>query len=490
MQRKYNMDTYDAYLTVYLSLVFGVVLSLLFVFIEGAAIGAARAQSELVADLGIDSVFAEYNREILEQYELFFIDSSYGSENGGVGMVESHLSKYMDYNMNPDKDLFFPGETTLLKLRNPYLEIEEVSCAGDDNCMVWKAQAVSYMKAAYGGDIIDTVKEHIDTGKSNGLTEKDVAGEVAEQKKAFEEALIEKGIIEFGAESEEGFSYQKVSGIFDSLVGGGLLTMVLPEHESISGAVADKGPYFSSRKSNGKINKGVGLHDGAKIPDGVLDELIYNEYLMKMCGCFDKPKDKGLLQYQIEYILYGNNSDAANLQKSVEILFALRAAANLTTIYIDSEKKSEAELIATAICWLLAVPEFTDTLTAILLGIWALVESAADVHHLLEGGKVPLIKKSSEWSTSLSGIFSGNLFGDGKKMTGLSYQDYLRIFLGIMNKNDKAARSLDIVEMDIRQTAGNEHFRIDRCMDYLKVNFGFEDAGGHDFVFHKCMCYE
>ena len=73
MQTRYN-----AYLTVYLSLVFGIILSLLFVFIEGAAIGAVRAQAELVADLGLDSVFAEYNREILNQYDLFFVDSSYG----------------------------------------------------------------------------------------------------------------------------------------------------------------------------------------------------------------------------------------------------------------------------------------------------------------------------------------------------------------------------------------------------------------------------
>ena len=42
-----------AYLTVYLSLIFGIVLSLLFVFVEGAAIGAVRAQAELVADLGV-----------------------------------------------------------------------------------------------------------------------------------------------------------------------------------------------------------------------------------------------------------------------------------------------------------------------------------------------------------------------------------------------------------------------------------------------------
>ena len=100
MQTRYN-----AYLTVYLSLIFGIVLSLLFVLIEGAAVGATRAQAELVADLGLDSVFAEYNRELLEQYEVFFVDSSYGGKTGGTGMVEKHLSQYMSYNMDPESHL-------------------------------------------------------------------------------------------------------------------------------------------------------------------------------------------------------------------------------------------------------------------------------------------------------------------------------------------------------------------------------------------------
>lgn len=485
MQTKYN-----AYLTVYLSLVFGIVLSLLFVLIEGAAIGAVRAQSELVADLGLDSVFAEYNREILNQYGLFFIDSSYGTENGGIGVVESHLSDYMAYNMNPDRDLFLAGESTFLKLRNPYLEIEQASCASDENGMVWKAQAVQYMKASCGGSLVSTVKDHIDTVRGNDLMERDVAGELAEQKRLFEEALAQEGIIEFGAESDEGYSYQKVSGIIDRLIGGGLVMLVLPDGNDVSGSVMDTGPYFSSRKKSGKINRGTGLHEGAKKPDGFIDELIYDEYLMRVCGCFDRPKDFGLLQYQAEYILYGKNSDAANLRRNVEVLFSLRAAANLAALGADSARKAEAQAVAAVLCTLLFVPQLTDTLAAILLGAWALAESVADVRHLLGGGKVPVIKKSSEWHTGLGNILTGNLTGTGKDTGGLTYQDYLRVFLGIMNPDEKMARSLDIVEMDIRQTAGNGQFRIDRCMDSLRVNFGFEDADGHDFVFRKKMCYD
>lgn len=485
MQTRYN-----AYLTVYLSLIFGVVLSLLFVLIGGAAAGAVRMQAELVADLGMDSVFAEYNRALLNQYQLFFIDASYGGKNGGIGMVETHLSDYMSRNMNPEKDLFLSGEHTLLKLRNPYLEIDEASYASDENGMVWKAQAVHYMKAVYGGDLLSKVQEHMNTVKSNGFNTKDVYDETAAKIQAFEEVLEQKEIQEFDTESEEGYSYQKVSGLFDTFAGEGLLKLALPTGHTVSGAVMDAGPYFSARKKNGKINQGTGLHKGADKPDKLTDELIFGEYLIKLYGCYTQPKKEGLLQYQNEYILYGFNSDAANLRRSVEVLFALRAAANLSSLYADSVRKSEVDVISLIICSLLLSPELSNALSAIILGIWALAEAVADMHQLLNGGRVSLVKEHKEWSTSLTGILTGNLHGNSTYNKGLSYQDYLRVFLGLMNKEQKVTRSLDIVEMDLRQTEGNSYFRIDRCIDYMKVNFGFEDANGHEFVFYKKMCYE
>ena len=60
----------------------------------------------------------------------------------------------------------------------------------------------------------------------------------------------------------------------------------------------------------------------------------------------------------------------------------------------------------------------------------------------------------------------------------------------LSNKEDKLLRSLDMVEMDIRQAKGNENFRIDQCVDYMKVNFGVQDARGHEFVFTRMKCYE
>lgn len=479
-----------AYLTVYLSLVFGIVLSLLLALVEGAAIGAARAQAELVADLGMNSVFAEYNRELLNQYELFFIDASYGGENGGIGKVETHLSEYLGKNMNPDKEVGLFGGVTYLKLANPYLEISEVSYAGDNCGEVWKAQAVAYMRAVYGGDIINSVKEHLAVVEKNEMNTRDVAAEIKEQKKKFEEALIEKEIVEYDAETSDGSSYSKVSKLVDKLIGGGLLKLVVPSGDKVSNASVNTKDYYSGRARTGTVNAGVGLHDGAESADGLVNELIYGEYLMKMCGNYRDKKADSLLSYQIEYILYGLNSDASNLSACLATLFAIRSVGNFVSIYSSSTMKNQAKVTAELICGLLLSPELAPLLKEILLGVWALAESVADVKNLLDGGKVPLIKKDNQWSLSLLGVLSGDFEGSGKKDDGLSYQAYLRVLLGLMNKQKKVERSLDIVEMDIRQTEGNEHFRIDRCIDYMKVQFGFEDAQGHDFVFEKKMCYE
>lgn len=485
MQRKET-----AYLTVYLSLVFGIVLSLFLALIEGAAIGAARTQAELAADLGLDSVFAEYHREILDQYELFFIDSSYGSTSGGIGMTEKHLSDYLAKNMDPDKGIDVYGATTYLKLTNPYLEIREVSYASDNYGAVWKAQAVAYMKAVYGGDIINTVKDHIETVKKNEMDTRDVASELKKQKEEFEKALEEKEIIELDTETSDGNSYTKVSKLVDKLISGTFLKLVIPSSEKLSQASVRTNDYYSGRVRAGKVNSGVGLHEGAFGAGGLADELIYGEYLMKVCGNYRNQKEDSVLKYQIEYILYGLSSDASNLSACLATLFAVRSAGNLIAIYSNSGMKAQAEAVAEILCCLIACPELTPVLKNILLGVWALAESVADIKNLLDGGKVPLIKKEGQWSLSLSGVLSGNFFGSGKKEEGLSYQAYLRVLLGLMNQQKKVARSLDIIEMDIRETEGNRYFRIDQCIDYMKVNFGFADAAGHDFVFEKMMCYE
>jgi hypothetical protein len=479
-----------AYLTIYLALVFGIVLSLLLALIEGAAVGAARLQSEIVADLGLDSVFAEYNRELLDQYGLFFIDTSYGTKNAGVGMVESHLVDYMGYNIEPGKKKLVVTQKSYLALSNPQHEIEQISYATDDNALVWKSAAVDYAKSIVGGDYIELVRGYVSKVEQEGYDTRDVVKELKTKKKKLDNKIEDRMIEEYGEVRDKGYVYNKVSSIFDDLVGGTILSLVTPQGDKMSSAKVEGGPYYAYRAKNGSLNKGSGLHEGAAKASGVIDEAFYSEYLMAMYGTYTDPKDEGMLKYQIEYILYGCNSDSGNMKNVVQRLFALRAASNLIAIYNDSAKKAETEAPVLAICTAIGFPEIAEVVTEIILGIIALAEAFSDLKILLDGGRVPLSKSSGDWNVGIVGLISGSMFDGDKNTNGLSYNEYLRIFLYLQNKATKLERSLDVVEMDIRQTEGNSGFRIDRCADYIKVQFGFSDGYGHDFLFTRSRCYE
>ena len=483
----------DAYLTVYVSLIFGIVLSLIMALIEGATIGTARVQSEMTADLGLDSVFAEYNRELLNQYDMFFIDDSYCTANGGIGKIESHLSSYINCNADPTIDCSFPGHTNFLRLTNPYLEIESVSFATDNKGEVWKAQAVEYMKATCGLSALDKIKNEIKTVNDESLATRNIFDEISASRKDFDETVDEQEeIVETDQKTDGGFSYTDIVDILDSIKGSGILNLVT-NTSKLSGGTINRKEYIKYRQENGNINKGAGLHDGVESPDGLDDELFYNEYILKKFGYFNSQKDVGPLKYEVEYILYGKESDISNLRECAFKLLQVRMVSNFIYLNKDTAKKAETGAVALAITALLGIPQAEKVLQQIILGVWAYAESVVDIRCLFDGGKVPLLKQSKDWTLGLSGILNGafkSFAKDTSKTTGLSYKDYLRIFLALSNKEDKLLRSLDMVEMDIRQTKGNENFRIDQCVDYMKVNFGFQDARGHEFVFTRMKCYE
>ena len=55
------------YMTVYLALTFGVMLSLILAVIEGARRSTIRMYLECCADMALDSALAQYHREMFRQ---------------------------------------------------------------------------------------------------------------------------------------------------------------------------------------------------------------------------------------------------------------------------------------------------------------------------------------------------------------------------------------------------------------------------------------
>lgn len=478
----------DGYLTVYLSLVFGILLSLILALVEGAATGACRLQSQMVADLGIDSVFAEYNREVLSQYGVFFIDDAYGSENGSIGNIQTHLSDFMSYNMVPPTDLGNKviGNKNLLKLKNPYLQIEEVAFATDDNGQVWKKQACDYMEQKYGASYFQNIMNQIGTMESSEVLGMDTDSMLQDNVDTLNDFLDDK-------------DEEEIKEIVESDGGNGVTTgLLLDAPFKFSGEMSLAGRTVSSKSvnvseyvSHRNTNQGVGLSHTEESYDA-WDELVYSAYLMEKCGNYRTPDEDGKLSYEIEYILWGNDTDKENLSATVGAIKAIRDAANYVTLQKDTGKQAVIDTIAIVINGLTGCPY--EAISQVINITWARCEAERDVETLLNGGSVPFVKEPSEWKTDLGSMVSGSTSSgtDQYAQKGLTYENYITFFLyaSSLNVNDKTMRSLDIVEMDIRNTAGNEHFRIDNCVDYMKVSFGFVDAKDKEYVFTRSMYYE
>ena len=150
------------YITVFLSLSLTLILSLVFTVIEGARISAIRMKSECVADIGMNSVLAEYHRELLEQYDLLFVDTSYCGSHPDIANTRAHLQNYVQKNLHPQERKGMSGEKDFLAMDAGIIEISEYSIASDDKGAVLKRQITDYMGDYPTGAVLEKVSGNME----------------------------------------------------------------------------------------------------------------------------------------------------------------------------------------------------------------------------------------------------------------------------------------------------------------------------------------
>lgn len=473
------------YLTVYLSLSLALILSFILTMVEGARLSTIRMEAECVADIGMNSVLAEFHRELLEQYDLLFVDMSYGTHTPRIENAAEHLRAYMEKNFVPgEKALISPRDWLALSVDRAV--IREYSIASDEEGNVMKGQALKYMKGTSLEGLLASIPAQVEEMNRLGMDTRDIAGErnqIQAQIDAIELPVREN---EEGQEEEITLDNpaDKVNGYRNSLV----LGMVLGDTGGVSQTAIRAGEYISHRT---KIT-GIGRNPEYLLPAGITDDLLFDCYLFDKCGWYGKELAKSHLKYQIEYIIAGKESDMENLEKVVKRLLLWREVANVIYILSDSAKCAEAEALALTITAVLQVPALVEPVKYSILFAWAYIESLSDVRCLLKGGKVPLLKTGADWKTSIENVanFSGNTDGSESGGHGLSYQDYLRIMLYLENSTKKNMRAMDIMEMDIRKTPGNSHFRMDACFDSFLPEISISSGYGYQCKIRKRYGYD
>lgn len=465
----------SAYLTVYLALIMAVLISLCLALLEGVRSNAIRLEAECVADIGFNSIFAEYHRGLFEQYNLFAIDSAYGCGYPGKENTTRQLRYYIEENLSME-DIFLEDllYRDFLAIGLEEVELTGVTLLTDGNGQVFRRRAVEAIQEDVGLTLLEDLKEWIKTVEEHRLNERDV---MAEKQQAEEELADIR--LEVSEKEWKTGELEKPTEALEALYSQGILATVVDNPQTLSNKAVVKDNLLTTRMEADLLNVGNMSMEETSEWEELTERFFFQEYLLEYMGRYGATKDISALDYQMEYLISGKDNDNDNLKAMANTLCFIRAAANASYLFADPEKCTEAELLGLALGTLICLPEAGSLFKTIILCGWVYAESVYDVKTILAGGRIPLLKNDASWHYSLDDALLGNIQTEATETEGLSYEDYLRIFMVLTDLDTLTGRAMDMVEADIRLTPGNAGFRLDGCYDGVEVYIRMESAYGY-----------
>lgn len=480
------MEREDGYLTVYLALCLTLILSLYLALIEGARRGGAALESACAAEIGMQNIMAEYHRELLNRFNLFALDSSYGTNVCGRKNTEAHLMGYLKHNLSTDDVLLSKYlYRDFMGLSADDAELTGVSILTDEKGAVFRGMAIEAVKNDVGLNLLGEVQEWMSVIQVNGLAETDYAAE----SQKLDEALEGYDGMEVQISENESvlLAVENPAAQLNEKRGLGTLHLVIENTEVLSAKALNSAGLISRRMEQGSLNCG---NMPVQPAEDLWSRILFQEYLLRYLDHYGAVTSEGVLDYQLEYLIAGKERDTDNLQSTANRLSALREAANVIYLLTDPEKNLEIEEAAILACGLFALPELIPLVKAAILFGWAYAESVYDVKTLLAGGRIPLIKDQSSWHYGLYSALYGSMEDSGGTGWGLSYEDYLRILMTLTDLDTLTARAMNMVEAEIRQTPGNSYFRLDACYAEVEALIRISSSYGYHFELRRKRAYQ
>ncbi|HIY18728.1 MAG TPA: hypothetical protein IAA44_04920 [Candidatus Blautia avistercoris] len=452
--------------TVFLALITTVILALTAASIQSVKNAAYRVQILNGMDIGLYSLFAQYDKDMLEEYHLLFIDGTWGGSQLNIGRICDEIQSYMEPVL----------EQNHASMKISSLGLTGYTLAADQNGQPFYQQAVEYMKETAGIQAVKKLWEKAREETQSSL-EGEELWESANENETMEEYEIQmQEAASAQAEEEEPQEETTLPAepvenpipVIREIQNMGILDLVLKDPGQVSRKETDE-ELLSAREQE------TGMNPQTEAEDGAVDKMLFQEYLFQICGDYLSP-GQGKLDYQMEYILFGRESDIENLKAAANRILLIREGLNFAYLLGDPAKKGAAQALAASLAAAILFPPAEPVIEAALLLCWAFAESIVDMRMLFQGQKVPVVKSSASWQTSLEGL-TGLLGNWGEEKTGeegIGYEDYLKILLLLQSREKMTIRAMDVVEMEIRNKDGKETFRLDCCIGALEAEAAVE----------------
>ena len=296
-----------AEITVFLSLVFVLIVSFVLGILQISVIHTSKNLSRLTTDRAVFSVFGEYQTRLLEDYYIFAIDGSYGSGEFSQDKILGRM-------------YYYGGDGTKH-------EITGIQFLTDNGGQSFREQALEYMEETYGIGLVhdltgltaDWETQEIQA-EEIGKKEETILADL-ENLKESAESLSEETVEKPGGEGEdiEGSPFTCI----EQIEKAGILSVVMPKDMELS----EKSIPLDSQVSKRELLTGSGSFPMRQGMNGISERLLFDEYILNsFTNAADTEEKNRSLSYEVEYILSGKASDKDNLEAVLMKIFLIRMA--------------------------------------------------------------------------------------------------------------------------------------------------------------------
>lgn len=493
--KHYERYRWDGQVTVFALMIFMVVLSVLIGQYRSALFYACYTDANTAARLSADAFLAAYHRELRNCYGILAVDAGCGQKTFNSQKIEQKLLQ--DFKRNIEGSLIRTQVELVNFTESP---IYTWLIDGDWEFFIRELNLNCQEKLIDQG--VEWIAEQWKT--NNNQAEK----ELVEKKKGAEQAENDSNSSSEGELQESGVSDPR-EGLM-SIWNQGILVAASPSGFKVSEkemSISDLSYPETGERLGADIdfedeNSVLALFDQWEnilnpelLTDSLSDNLVIrsyiHEYFQNACNQTKTEKSQSVLDYEIEYLIGGQNTDEENLKNVLWKLLALRCAFNLSYLMMSVEKSQQVTATAAALSSAMLIPQFTEVTAFILKVMWAFAESLSDCRALLSGRNIPLVKDDDTWYLtweSMLSLKSGMLDGNQSE-EGWRYDTYLQILMTFTEQNTICRRMTHLMEKNIRKIPGNENFWMKNCIYGIQVNYTCSFVNFGDFRIQTALSY-
>lgn len=417
----------------------------------------------------VDS-FIDYINDTKDKLEQSFIEELLRSSDDMKAYTEESSEKLsIIYNMNQMLETLEKNEEVLTNIKNyriPEFFVENINSWRNE---LQRLQDM-FLNYSQDGLVIDYSSFKLETESNKVLS-------------SFK-SLINSGIAGLVIEDIEGLSKAKLPE--NNLISSSMNVVkenVSEEMDDILSQVSEDKDVNAKSVSFRKIGINLGnfFLDSA---DAILENILYTMYLEDHCSNFlsNDTTNEQVLNYELEYILFGNIVDKENVESIATKIVFIRSMVNLLHVLTDSQKSSTALSFATAVVGFSGLPFLVSITKYIVLFVWAFEAALIETAAIMLGKTVPILTTKDNFTLEFSeilGMNKGNIIKKAKNYESakggfnFEYKDYIRLFLLMQNKVKQNYRTTDLIQENIRYVY-DDNFMLSRCVVNYEVSARFE----------------